>query len=274
MNRKNKNNSMKKTIIWLTLGLKIVIVSAQEQPGPPVDTILLKPGVSIRDAMQKISNRKEKIRSLKIPTLLITYGFLALDNDNLIALDNSIKKEIREDRPYFRTRIDDYLQYAPALTVYGLNAMGIKGKNNFRDRTMIYLLSNAMMGVTVQSLKKITRIQRPDGFGTNAFPSGHTATAFVAAEFLRQEYKDVSPWYGVAGYMAASATGILRMYNNKHWFRDILPGAGFGILSTKVAYWIYPAIKRKFFKDKPINTLITPYYQSGITGISLLHSFN
>ena len=265
---------MKKTIILLSLGLNTVIVNAQEQSVPPVDTNVLKQGVFIREAIEKISKRKEKIRSFKIPSLLITYGFIALNNDNLIALDHSIKKEIREDRPFFRTRIDDYLQYAPALAVYGLNAIGIKGKNNIRDRTMIYLLSNAMMGITVYSIKKITRVQRPDGFGTNAFPSGHTATAFVAAEFLRQEYKDVSPWYGIGGYLAATATGVLRMYNNKHWFRDILPGAGFGILSTRVAYWIYPAIKRKFFKDKPMNTMIMPYFQNSGAGISLVYAFN
>ena len=180
----NKNQDMKKLTIWLSLGLKIVTLNAQPSAGVSVDTNMLKSEVSISDAVQKISIRREKIRSLKIPTLLITYGFIALDNDNLIALDHSIKNEIREDRPFFRTRIDDYLQYAPAMAVYGLNAMGIKGKNNFRDRTMIYLLSNAMMGITVYSLKKITRVQRPDGFGTNAFPSGHTATAFVAAEFF------------------------------------------------------------------------------------------
>jgi len=62
------------------------------------------------------------------------------------------------------------------------------------------------------------------------------------------------------------------MYNNKHWFRDIVAGAGFGILSTKVAYWMYPAIKRTFFKDKPINNMIMPYYQSGVGGISLVHN--
>ena len=139
---------------------------------------------------------------------------------------------------------------------------------------MIYLLSNAMMGITVQSLKSITKIQRPDGFGTNAFPSGHTATAFVAAEFLHQEYKDVSPWYGVAGYAAAITTAYLRMYNNKHWFRDLLPGAGIGILSTKAAYWIYPAIKRKFFKDKPMNTLVMPFYQNGVGGVSVVYNFH
>jgi membrane-associated phospholipid phosphatase len=151
--------------------------------------------------------------------------------------------------------------------------MGIKGKNNFRDRTMIYLLSNAIVGVSVQSIKAITRVQRPDGGGTNAFPSGHTATAFAAAEFLRQEYKDVSPWYGVAGYVAAGTTGVLRMYNNKHWFRDILPGAGFGIISTKLAYWMYPSIKKKIFKDKPMNGMIMPYYQNHGGGLSFVYNF-
>ncbi len=160
------------------------------------------------------------------------------------------------------------------MAVYGLNAIGIKGRNNFKDRTIIYLLSTAITGVTVQSLKAITKVQRPDGFGTNAFPSGHTATAFAAAEFLRMEYKDVSPWYGVIGYLTATTTWILRMYNNRHWFRDILPGAGFGIVSTKVAYWIYPAIKKKFFKDKPMNTMILPYYQKGGGGIALVCNFN
>lgn len=203
--------------------------------------------------------------------LLITYGFVALDNNNLVALDKSIKNEIRENHPFFHTSVDDFLQYAPGLAVYGLNAMGIGGKNDFRDRTMIYLLSNCMMGITVHSLKKIISIQRPDGIGTNAFPSGHTATAFAAAEFLRQEYNHVSPWYGVAGYLTATATGALRIYNNKHWARDIVSGAGFGILSTKIAYWIYPAIKRKFSKS---NSLIMPYYHNGVAGILILHTFN
>lgn len=261
-----------KKVICLSLLIGINAARSQQKDSLllTLDTNMLKSGIYIQ--AQELNNRKEKIKSLKIPGLLIAYGFIALDNDNLLALDNAIKNEIRDDHPHFRTRIDDYLQYAPAAAVYGLNAMGIKGKNNFRDRTMIYLLSNAMMGITVYSLKKITRIQRPDGFGTNAFPSGHTATAFVTAEFLRQEYKDISPWYGIGGYMVATATGILRMYNNKHWFRDILPGAGFGIISTRVAYWIYPAIKRNLFKDKPVKTMIMPYYQNKSAGLSLVYN--
>ena len=43
--------------------------------------------------------------------------------------------------------------------------------------------------------------------------------------------------------------GFLRMYNNKHWLSDVVAGAGIGIMSTKIAYWIYPVIKRKLFID-------------------------
>ena len=130
------------------------------------------------------------------------------------------------------------------------------------------------MGTTVYAVKNITKVQRPDGSGSNSFPSGHTATAFAAAEFMRQEYKDASPWYGIAGYAAAMATGILRLYNNKHWVSDVVAGAGVGILSTKLAYWIYPAIKRKFFKHKSINTMVMPFYQNGGGGLSIVSNFH
>jgi len=235
------------------------------------DTIFLKN--ELLYDLKIIKEERKELRSLIVPATLITYGIVSLDNENLQSLDRSIQDEVRENNPLFHTNVDNYLQYAPAVAVYGLNALGIKGVNNFRDRTIIYFLSNAIMGLTVQSLKTFTKVQRPDGFGKNAFPSGHTATAFVAAEFLYQEYKNISPWYGVAGYLAATATGILRIYNNRHWFRDILPGAGFGILSTKLVYWMYPAIKRKFFKDKPKTTMAMPYYQNGNAGISLVHNF-
>ncbi|MBC7868474.1 MAG: phosphatase PAP2 family protein, partial [Gloeobacteraceae cyanobacterium ES-bin-316] len=133
---------------------------------------------------------------------------------------------------------------------------------------------NMMLTTTIFSVKKISQQLRPDGSNYFSFPSGHTAEAFASAEFLYQEYKNVSPWYGVAGYAMAATTGYLRMYNNKHWLGDVMAGAGIGILSTKVAYWIYPTIKRKLFKNKSMNTMIMPWYQSGIGGISLIYSFN
>ena len=266
---------MKKTTFFLVMCLTIMNTNAQRKDSLffSRNEHMYKPGLSRTDLSQMIREKNEKIRSLKIPTILITYGFLALENDNLKALNNSIKNEMQEDHPFFSTKIDDYLQYAPALTVYGLNAMGIKGRNNFRDRTMIYLLSNMMLTTTVFSVKKLSQQLRPDGSNYYSFPSGHTAEAFASAEFLYQEYKNVSPWYGMAGYAMAAATGYLRMYNNKHWLGDVIAGAGIGILSTKAAYWIYPIIKRTLFKDKPVNTMIMPRYQNGTAGISLIYCF-
>jgi hypothetical protein len=195
-------------------------------------------------------NNGFKLKSFIIPTTFITYGLVALNNQGLHRLDLSTSKELWEDHQGFKTSLDNYIQYAPALAVYGLNAANIKGKNNFTDRTLIYVLTNVFTTGAVFLLKTATHIARPDSSAFNSFPSGHTTTGFVAAEFLHQEYKDVSPWYGVAGYTTATATGILRMLNNKHYLKDIIMGAGLGILSTKIMYLVYPAIKKAFFKGK------------------------
>jgi membrane-associated phospholipid phosphatase len=113
-------------------------------------------------------------------------------------------------------------------------------------------------------------VLRPDGSAYNSFPSGHTATAFANAEFMRMEYKDVSPWYGIAGYAVATGTGLLRMYNNKHWFNDVVAGAGFGIAGTRLAYWLYPKIQHSLFHGKSTGTVLMPTYQSGSLGFSFV----
>jgi membrane-associated phospholipid phosphatase len=118
----------------------------------------------------------------------------------------------------------------------------------------------AIMGASVGGIKLISHVQRPDGSNYMSFPSGHTATAFACAEFLYQEYKDVSVWYGIAGYTIAAGTGFMRMYNNRHWLTDVVAGAGFGILSTKIAYWVFPGIKRLFFKDFRISFSLMPAF--------------
>lgn len=155
-------------------------------------------------------------KSLVIPGIFIVYGFSARLSQEIRSIDISIKREAWDNNPHSLLTIDNYIQYAPAATVYTLNLFGIKGKNNLLDRTMIYVLTNSISELSVQSLKYISKIKRPDGSADNSFPSGHTATAFAAAEFLRQEYKDVSSWYGFAGYTVASLTGYLRIYNNRH----------------------------------------------------------
>ncbi len=222
---------------------------------------------------RELTKNRFPVKTMLVPAALIAYGVTSLHNDGLRKINTKVKNEVYLENPHNKLPIDNFLQFAPAVAVYGLNMAGIKGKNNFRDRSMIYLMSNVILNTTVFSVKKFSHSVRPDGSNNYSFPSGHTAVAFASAEFLRQEYKEVSPWYGVAGYAMAAATGYLRMYNNKHWLSDVAAGAGIGIASTKISYWLYPKIKQTLFKDKHVNTVILPTYQSGSYGLSLVHKF-
>ncbi|MBS1512823.1 MAG: phosphatase PAP2 family protein [Bacteroidetes bacterium] len=213
------------------------------------------------------------LKSYIVPGLMVAYGFTAIKNDGLQRLNTELKDEMYAENPHRKFPLDNYLQFAPAAMVYGLDAAGVKAKHNFRDRTMLFLMSNIIVNVSVHSIKTLSHQMRPDGSGYTSFPSGHTAEAFANAEFLRQEYKDVSPWYGVAGYAMAFTTGYLRMYNNKHWLSDVVAGAGVGIISTKLAYWLYPKIQHKLFKHKPMNTIVIPSYQNGSLAVGVVYRF-
>lgn len=210
-------------------------------------------------------------RHFILPAFAIVYGVTTLNSDGLKDVNEEIKEEIWTEQPHKLVHADNFLQFAPAAAVYGLNIAGIKGKHNLADRSIMYLMSNAFLNVTVFSVKSITKQQRPDGSDYSSFPSGHTAEAFASAEFLRQEYKDISVWYGVAGYATATATAVLRMYNNKHWLSDVVAGAGIGIASTQLAYWLYPTVKRKFFRNSNTNTMLVPTYQNKQPGILLTY---
>ncbi len=265
---------MKSSFLILPVFLFNFCYAQQAQPISSNDSLKNLSIDPLVNSTTKSYKKKSSIPALIIPMVLVTYGVVTQGNNGLKQLDVSTRNSIISNHPGYKTKVDNYLQFSPALAVYGLNIVGIKGKNNLRDRTIIYALSTLISTAIATPLKHITSIARPDGSAYNSFPSGHTTTAFAAAEFLRQEYKDVSPWYGVAGYAAAATTGALRVYNNRHWVSDIVAGAGFGILSTKLAYWIYPSIKRKLFKDKPVNALLIPYYQPNeAAGFALVYNF-
>lgn len=223
---------------------------------------------SSADSVATNKNLKFKYSSLIIPTVLIGYGVVGIESDRLKIWNSEIKEEFNENIDEKLT-IDDFSQYAPMLTVYALDALGIKGKNNFRDKTTILATSYLIMATTVSSLKLTTNIMRPDGSSNNSFPSGHTATAFMGAEFLWQEYRDVSVWYGITGYIIATGTGFFRIYNDRHWLTDVAAGAGIGILSTKIAYWVNPYITKKLFRSrhKQSASLLYPYYNGEQLGL-------
>ena len=221
------------------------------------------------------NNIKFNYKQLILPSVLIGYGVVGLNSGDLKKINLDIRNSVVDDN-HKKLGIDDLLQYTPALTVYALNNLGVKGKNNLKDRSIVLGTSMVFVFATVTALKKITKIERPDGSADNSFPSGHTALAFAGAEFLYQEYKDVSVWYGVSGYVVATATGALRIYNNKHWLTDVATGAGIGILSTKAAYWLQPYLSKHIFgtsKNKATSALFSPYYDGKQMGGTFVMSF-
>ncbi|KIO53453.1 phosphatase PAP2 family protein [Flavobacterium hibernum] len=227
--------------------------------------------IVVRDTVQ---NLKFNYKQLIIPGVLIGYGFIGLESDQLKSFNTQIRDEVKEDIDN-KITIDDFSQYAPAASVYALNAMGIEGKNNLKDRSIILATSYLIMSTTVFSLKHITKVERPDGTSNNSFPSGHTANAFAGAEFLWQEYKDKSIWYGISGYIVATGTGLFRMYNNRHWLTDVAAGAGIGILSTKAAYWLFPYVKNTIFpsKENKVTSMIMPFYNGKQMGAGMVVQF-
>lgn len=217
---------------------------------------------------------KFNYKPLLIPATLIGFGLLGIENHNIESWNKQIREEVTEDIDE-KITIDDFSQYAPMAAVYGLNAIGIEGKHDFADRSLIMATSYLIMSSTVLGLKSVTRVERPDGSSRNSFPSGHTATAFAGAELMWQEYKDKSIWYGISGYAVAAGTGMFRMYNNRHWLTDVAAGAGIGILSTKIAYWVHPYLRNKIFgnNDKKTASVILPFYNGRQIGLGLGMNF-
>lgn len=227
---------------WVLLSW-LLIVPLLTTFGQPVNTIFK------RAAWDTIPARPTSFRWVA-PAVLIPVGLaLSPDYPNSHFDRFYIRGEI-QDKIHFRTSVDNYLQYGPMIGWAGLSLAGVKGRSQPLDRGGIALVAHGIVTVVVLSLKKVTHELRPDASDSYSFPSGHTALAFTGAGLLDREFGEVNPLIPIGGYAMATSTGILRMTNDKHWLSDVLVGAGIGLLSTEVAYHVYPWLKRKFVRRK------------------------
>jgi hypothetical protein len=186
----------------------------------------------------------------------------------LLFADEDIDKWARtlKERHYWINKTSPVVtKFGGSAGVYTLVAAGLISaafKNEKGVQTSL-LASQAVInsGITGYIIKNITGRERPkaayiysqqDGgkwngpfgrytqvlpykrsaFAFDAFPSGHTSTAFSIATVFATQYSD-KKGVPLFCYTAATAVGISRLTEHEHWASDVFFGAVLGYLSGK-----------------------------------------
>lgn len=175
-------------------------------------------------------------------TTLIKGGLLTLTNDRF-----------RERNAIFQhhhsSKIDYLPAAAPLIATWTLKGLGLESRSKIKRITMANALALGIGVSTSQLLKHSLNEKRPNGKDEHSLPSGHATIAFISATILDREYGHYSPWISIAGYSAALATQFHRIHQNAHYLNDVIVGAGLGIVSTNLAYYITDL----FWGEKEIN---------------------
>lgn len=208
------------------------------------------------DSISNLKN-KDKISYKKfiIPSVLITSGTLLLNSNLNIKIQSKAQHLFGEN---FHSFSDNILPFAPIAQIYTGKYLGFQPKNNFKHQTIDIAVANTTSLIIVEILKHIVKKERPDASNDLSFPSGHTAIAFTNATLLFHEYKEANAWYASSGFLFATATGILRIANNRHYASDVLAGAGIGLASGILTSYWNPLQTLKWGKNKKITALLYP----------------
>lgn len=225
------------------------------------------------DSIHTNTAQRLQIIDFAIPAAMTAAGFALTYCDHKRHLNNGIQKITNGHK----LKIDDYAQYVPIPVSIVLGSLGVPTQYNILDRSLMAFTSSFFMVGISRCIKHYTWERRPNDSGTNSFPSGHTATAFTGAELIRLEYGGPA---AIAAYSFAAMVGFLRIYNNKHWINDVIGGAGIGILSARIGYWLLPYEKRlirnignMFHRPESdkmkTSILVAPVFQNGFYGCSI-----
>lgn len=237
--------------IFLTLLALIMMLPAR---GENADSIKVKSDFSMKQ--------------LVLPVSLVGAGSLGFV-EPVRSARVDLRDHVNEWRGDNYVKVDDYIQYIPMASIYGLSLLGAEAKHNYVDRTLEFATASIATAAMVRTMKFLIDERRPDGSANNSFPSGHTATTFMGAELVRLEYGDDSPWYSVGAYTIACTVGALRVYNNRHWVTDVVAGAGLGILGARIGYWLLPYTRNAMHKLTGWDAFITPAVSSNSAELSL-----
>ena len=171
---------------------------------------------------------------------------------------------------------------ATALVLLGgIGAYGYFADDHRASRLgEIGLESFALSGAVTQGIKLLAGRERPsastrpggfwngpfsvfrrkNGFASfDAFPSGHTTTAFSMATVFADTF-DETPWVPYVSYGLAGVVGVTRVMEQTHWASDVIVGAVIGTYCTKFVEYL----------NSPSSSLtVLPRYDDSGCGILL-----
>jgi membrane-associated phospholipid phosphatase len=186
-----------------------------------------------------------KPSGLILPGALLIYGGLKPVVNGIPKLDDKIWTHMQNNYPDFHTNAEDYLMWVPSASIYAMDAFHAKTQHTFKEHLILDVGSVLVTGGLGFGMREISKhISVYNTLGTK-FPSGHAANAFRGAEIVHQELKYSHPVLSYSGYVVATGVGLLRIYNKDHLLSEVIAGAGLGILSTKLTYWVFGHVKDK-----------------------------
>jgi hypothetical protein len=173
------------------------------------------------------------------------------------SLGQSVQNETVEDKPLGKfSKVGDISgQLVPNLiyigAFYGMAAY--YDDDAFSKKAEHMLKSTFYAAGTTTVLKYVARERRPDSNNHDAFPSGHTTTAFAFAAVVGTEHE----WYwAVPAYGLATLVAYSRINDNKHQLHDVVGGAVIGLTYGLSIHYLQE------FRDKKGNShefAIAPY---------------
>lgn len=202
-----------------------------------------------------------------------------------IAIDPWFDRQVKN----INERHPAYERFSSVFTdmgdVYGVGAVAafwtvgmLFGKPRAIETGVLVAEAVACTGLWIRAGKMLTGRERPSSayisgvqggiwYGPNpgwkamfgdarydAFPSGHTGTAFAIASVFAHQYQSDRPWVAWVAYPAAALVGFTRTTLHKHWISDVLLGAatGFFVGRHVVKQHMHDHHKQQFWSFSPV----------------------
>lgn len=213
-----------------------------------------------------LTSNKLSYKHFIIPATLIAGGSLLLGSPLNADLQERSRAVTGEN---FHSGADNAFPLIPIAQIYAGKYLGFRPKNTVLHQSIDIVVANALTLAVVETTKYLAKEERPDQSDNLSFPSGHTAIAFTNAALLFHEYQESNFWYASSGFLFATATGVFRMANNRHYASDVLTGAGIGLASGILVSYYNPFQSIRFGKNSKTTAFIYPQIGNQI-GIGLL----